>query len=150
VKRRQEVKGEIRGVLVVDDFAHHPTAVQETIGGIRRRYSDRRVLAVFEPRSNTSRRNIHQLPYVGALREAAKVFLKVPEPHDKVPPDQQLDVPRIVKDLESDGVAAYGTPDVDELVRVVAQEAKPGDLVLVMSNGAFGGFVPKLMAALGA
>jgi UDP-N-acetylmuramate: L-alanyl-gamma-D-glutamyl-meso-diaminopimelate ligase len=149
VKRRQEVKGEVRGVLVVDDFAHHPTAVQETIEGIRERYSDRRVIAVFEPRSNTSRRNIHQMPYVNALHDAAQVFIKVPEPHDKVPIDEQLDVNEIVSALRAEDVAAHGSGDVEELVRMVAAEARAGDLVLVMSNGAFGGFVPKLMQALG-
>jgi UDP-N-acetylmuramate: L-alanyl-gamma-D-glutamyl-meso-diaminopimelate ligase len=149
VKRRQEVKGEVHGVLVVDDFAHHPTAVQETIEGIRERYADRRVIAVFEPRSNTSRRDIHQFAYVNALRDAAQVFLKVPEPHDKVPIDHQLDVNEIVEDLKTAGVTAYGSADVAELVRMVATEAKKGDLVLVMSNGAFGGFVPSLMERLG-
>lgn len=149
VKRRQEVKGEVRGVLVVDDFAHHPTAVQETIDGIRERYADRRVIAVFEPRSNTSRRDIHQYAYVNALREAAQVFLKVPEPHDKVPIDHQLNVNEIVADLKSAGVTAHGSADVAELVNLVAAEARKGDLVLVMSNGAFGGFIPSLMEALG-
>lgn len=148
VKRRQEVKGEVRGVLVVDDFAHHPTAVQETLEGIRERYADRRVLAVFEPRSNTSRRNIHQQPYVNALRDAEQVFLKVPEPHDKVPVGEQLDVGEIVNDLKAMGVSAHGSADVAELVRLVVAEARPGDLVLVMSNGAFGGFVPSLLQAL--
>jgi UDP-N-acetylmuramate: L-alanyl-gamma-D-glutamyl-meso-diaminopimelate ligase len=148
VKRRQEVKGEVRGVLVVDDFAHHPTAVQETLEGIRERYTDRRVIAVFEPRSNTSRRNIHQLPYVNALRDAAVVFIKVPEPHDKVPANEQLDVNEIVNDLRAEEVMAHASSDVGELVRMVAAEARQGDLVLVMSNGAFGGFIPKLMEAL--
>ena len=149
VRRRQEMKGEVRGVLVVDDFAHHPTAVRETLAGIRERYSDRRVLAAFEPRSNTSRRNIHQHAYEDALRDAAAVFLKIPEPHDKVPVNEQLDVPAIVTALRERGVAAQGSSDVDELVRLVSHEAKDGDLVLVMSNGAFGGFIPKLIEALG-
>ncbi|MDB4875355.1 MAG: UDP-N-acetylmuramate [Gemmatimonadetes bacterium] len=149
VKRRQEVKGEVGGVLVIDDFAHHPTAVQETIEGIRERYAGRRVIAVFEPRSNTSRRDIHQYAYVNALRDAAQVFLKVPEPHDKVPIDHQLDVSEIVADLETTGVTAHGSRDVGELVGLVAAEARPGDLVLVMSNGAFGGFVSSLMERLG-
>jgi UDP-N-acetylmuramate: L-alanyl-gamma-D-glutamyl-meso-diaminopimelate ligase len=148
VKRRQEVKGEARGVLVIDDFAHHPTAVQETINGIRERYSDRRLIAVFEPRSNTSRRDIHQFAYVNALRDAALVFIKVPEPHDKVPADQQLDVEEIIEDLKAVGVTAHGSSDVAELVGQVAEEARPGDLVLVMSNGAFGGFVDSLLDVL--
>jgi UDP-N-acetylmuramate: L-alanyl-gamma-D-glutamyl-meso-diaminopimelate ligase len=150
VKRRQEVKGEVRGVVVVDDFAHHPTAVQETIKGIRERYATRRVVAVFEPRSNTSRRNIHQLAYVNALRDTPVVFLKVPEPHDKVPADERLDVNMIVNDLYDAGVMARGSTEVEDLVRLVAAEARSGDLVLVMSNGAFGGFVPALMEALAA
>jgi UDP-N-acetylmuramate: L-alanyl-gamma-D-glutamyl-meso-diaminopimelate ligase len=148
VKRRQEVKGEVGGVLVIDDFAHHPTAVQETIEGIRERYADRRLIAVFEPRSNTSRRNIHQFPYVNALRDASRVFLKVPEPHDKVPANEQLDVAEIIGSLQAEGVDAHGSADVAELVALVAGEARAGDLVLVMSNGAFGGFVPSLMARL--
>ena len=148
VRRRQEVKAEVRDVLVIDDFAHHPTAVQETIDGIRQRYAGRRLIAAFEPRSNTSRRNIHQAAYVDALEDADAVFLKIPEPHDQVPMDQQLDVGKIVTDLSERGVAAHGTKDVDELVRLVAGDAKPGDVILVMSNGAFGNFVPKVIEAL--
>lgn len=148
VKRRQEVRGEVRGVMVVDDFAHHPTAVQETLRGIRERYADRRVIAVFEPRSNTSRRNIHQQAYVDSLRDATDVFIKVPEPHDKVPADQQLNVDRIVGDLRASGVAAHSSADVGEMVETVAKDARAGDLVLVMSNGAFGGFIPLLMERL--
>ena len=148
VRRRQEVKGEVRDVLVIDDFAHHPTAVRETIDGIRERYAGRRLIAAFEPRKNTSRRNIHKGAYVDALQDADAVFLQVPAPHDQVPIDQQLDVNRIVTDLQARGVQAHGTKDVDELVRLVAADAKSGDLILVMSNGAFGGFVPKVLAAL--
>jgi UDP-N-acetylmuramate: L-alanyl-gamma-D-glutamyl-meso-diaminopimelate ligase len=148
VRRRQEVKGEVGGVLVIDDFAHHPTAVRETLDGIRERYAGRRVVAAFEPRSNTSRRNIHQAAYVDSLQDADAVFLKVPEPHDQVPMDQQLDVNKIVTDLRERGVDAHGTKDVDELVRLVADDVRSGDLILVMSNGAFGGFVPKVIETL--
>jgi UDP-N-acetylmuramate: L-alanyl-gamma-D-glutamyl-meso-diaminopimelate ligase len=148
VKRRQEIRGEIDGILVVDDFAHHPTAVRETIEGMRMRYRDRRLWAVFEPRSNTSRRNIHQQAYVDALRDAARVTLRIPEPHDKVPADQQLDVPKIVDDLRQHGVPAEGSRDVAELVELVAREALADDLVLVMSNGSFGGFSPQLLERL--
>src|SRR6185436_6209820 len=91
VKRRQEVRAEIGGVMVIDDFAHHPTAVRETIEGIRQRYPERRLWAVFEPRSNTSRRNIHQDDYAKAFVGADLATIRVPEPHDKVPADQQLD-----------------------------------------------------------
>src|SRR6185503_4050426 len=106
VKRRQEERGEVGGVLVIDDFAHHPTAVRETIEGIRQRYPDRRLWAVFEPRSNTSRRNIHQAEYSEAFDHADVVTIRVPEPHDKVPVDQQLDVPAIVRDISRRGIQA--------------------------------------------
>ncbi|MFP5353580.1 MAG: UDP-N-acetylmuramate--L-alanine ligase [Gemmatimonadota bacterium] len=148
VKRRQEPRGEIGGVLVIDDFAHHPTAVRKTILALRQRYPTRRLWAVFEPRSNTSRRNIHQAEYATAFDEADVVTIRLPEPHDKVPADQQLDVPAIVRAIEGRGIPAVAHADVEVLVRQVAEGARANDLVLVMSNGAFGGFIPSLMAAL--
>ncbi len=148
VKRRQEVRGEIGGILVVDDFAHHPTAVRETISGIHQRYPERRLWAIFEPRSNTSRRNIHQEEYTHAFTGATRASLKVPERHDKVPTGEELDVPRVVEALRAQGIAAEFSSDVPALVEQVARESQPGDVLLVMSNGAFGGFIDKLLAAL--
>jgi UDP-N-acetylmuramate: L-alanyl-gamma-D-glutamyl-meso-diaminopimelate ligase len=148
VKRRQEPRGEIGGVLVIDDFAHHPTAVRETILALRQRYPTRRLWAVFEPRSNTSRRNIHQAEYAAAFDGANVVTIRLPEPHDKVPADQQLDVPAIVSAIRGRGIAATALAEVDEMVPLVAGEAQANDLILVMSNGAFGGFIPSLLAAL--
>jgi UDP-N-acetylmuramate: L-alanyl-gamma-D-glutamyl-meso-diaminopimelate ligase len=148
VKRRQEIREEIGGVLVIDDFAHHPTAVRETITAIRLRYPDRRLWAVFEPRSNTSRRNIHQHEYAESFNGAARATLKIPEPHDKVPANEQLDIPAVVSALREHGIQAEASGDVAELVRLVGSESKPGDVVLVMSNGAFGGFIPSLVSAL--
>jgi UDP-N-acetylmuramate: L-alanyl-gamma-D-glutamyl-meso-diaminopimelate ligase len=148
VKRRQEIRADIGGVLVIDDFAHHPTAVRETIDAIRLRYPDRRLWAVFEPRSNTSRRNIHQQEYAEAFDGADRATLKVPEHHDKVPIDEELSVPAVVEALRRRGIAADASPDVPELVQRVASEAESGDVVLVMSNGAFGGFIPSLLTAL--
>ncbi|MCU0636738.1 MAG: Mur ligase family protein [Gemmatimonadaceae bacterium] len=148
VKRRQEPRGEPGGVLVIDDFAHHPTAVRETILAIRQRYPTRRLWAVFEPRSNTSRRNIHQAEYAAAFDQADAVVLRLPEPHDKVPVDQQLDVPAIVRDVAARGIAAFAHAEVPALVAHVTAGARPGDVVLVMSNGAFGGFIPAVLAGL--
>lgn len=148
VKRRQEPRGEPNGVLVIDDFAHHPTAVRETIHAIRLRYPDRRLWAVFEPRSNTSRRNIHQKEYAESFDGAQLVSLKVPEPHDKVPADEQLDVPAVAESLRQHGIEADYSSDVGELVSRVATGASRGDVVLVMSNGAFGGFIPALLGEL--
>ena len=148
VRRRQEVRAEPGGVLVIDDFAHHPTAVRETIAAVRSRYPGRRLWAVFEPRSNTSRRNVHQEEYARAFAGAARVSLKVPEPHDKVPADQRLDVGKLTAALRLQGIAATAEAEVAALVAEVAASAAPGDVVLVMSNGAFGGFLDKLIAAL--
>jgi len=148
VKRRQEPRGEPNGILVIDDFAHHPTAVRETIHAIRLRYPDRRLWAVFEPRSNTSRRNIHQKEYAESFDGAQRVSLKVPEPHDKVPLDEQLDVPAVADSLSEHGIDADYSSNVAALVNLVATEARRGDVVLVMSNGAFGGFIPSLLGAL--
>jgi UDP-N-acetylmuramate: L-alanyl-gamma-D-glutamyl-meso-diaminopimelate ligase len=148
VKRRQEVRGEIGGVMVLDDFAHHPTAVRETIEGIRQRYPERRLWAVFEPRSNTSRRNIHQAEYVTALTGADLATIREPEAHDKVPADQRLNVSAIVEELNAKGVVADANPDVAALVQRVGNGARPNDLLLVMSNGAFGGFIPSILQRL--
>jgi UDP-N-acetylmuramate: L-alanyl-gamma-D-glutamyl-meso-diaminopimelate ligase len=148
VHRRQEVRTAVGGVTVIDDFAHHPTAVRETIAAVRGRFPGRRLWAVFEPRSNTSRRNVHQAEYARAFAEAGRVSLKVPEPHDLVPEDQRLDVDRLVGALGARGVEATASPDVGALVEEVSHGARRGDVVLVMSNGAFGGFVDRLIAAL--
>jgi UDP-N-acetylmuramate: L-alanyl-gamma-D-glutamyl-meso-diaminopimelate ligase len=148
VKRRQEVRGETGGVTVIDDFAHHPTAVRETIAAVRARYPGRRLWAVFEPRSNTSRRRIHQDEYARAFAGAARVSLKVPEPHDKVPADARLDVSRLTTELRARDIVATAEAGVDALVAEVARDTSPGDVVLVMSNGAFGGFIDKLLTAL--
>jgi UDP-N-acetylmuramate: L-alanyl-gamma-D-glutamyl-meso-diaminopimelate ligase len=149
VRRRQEVRGEAAGVLVVDDFAHHPTAVRETIAAVGSRHPGRRLLAVFEPRSNTSRRSLHQAAYGEALAGAARVLLKAPEPHDMVPEDERLDAAAVVAALRRAGVSADAEATVDALLERLLREARPGDLVLVMSNGAFGGLVDRLLAALG-
>lgn len=148
VKRRQEVRGEPGGVLVLDDFAHHPTAVRETLEGIRARYAARRIWAVFEPRSNTSRRNIHQSEYANAFDAADVVVLKVPEPHDKVPADERLDVEAVVRVVRARGIEADALADVPAIVELVASRARPKDVVLVMSNGAFGGLIPALLEEL--
>ena len=148
VKRRQEIRGEVNGVLVIDDFAHHPTAVRETIAAIRLRYPDRRLWAVFEPRSNTSRRNIHQSEYTHAFTGAARASIRVPEPHDKVPVDERLDIGAVVAALREQGIDADASPEVDVLMQRVLSGARPGDVLLVMSNGAFGGFIPSLLEGL--
>jgi UDP-N-acetylmuramate: L-alanyl-gamma-D-glutamyl-meso-diaminopimelate ligase len=148
VKRRQEIRADIGDVLVIDDFAHHPTAVRETIEGIRQRYPDRRLWAVFEPRSNTSRRNIHQKDYVTAFTHADVVSIREPEPHDKVPPNQRLNLATLVTELKKLGVAAESSPDVEKIIARLSRDAERGDLLLVMSNGSFGGLIPAVIQGL--
>jgi UDP-N-acetylmuramate: L-alanyl-gamma-D-glutamyl-meso-diaminopimelate ligase len=149
VRRRQEVRAETGGVVVVDDFAHHPTAVRETVAAMRARYPGRRLWAVFEPRSNTSRRRVHQDEYARAFAGAAMVRLRIPEPHDMVPAGEQLDVAALVGELERQGIAAAAEREVEALVTDVARGVRSGDVVLVMSNGAFGGFLDRMLARLG-
>jgi UDP-N-acetylmuramate: L-alanyl-gamma-D-glutamyl-meso-diaminopimelate ligase len=148
VKRRQEERGTVRGVLVIDDFAHHPTAVRETIAAVKGRYVGRRLVAVFEPRSNTSRRNLHQDEYARSFAGADRAFVKVPEKHDKIPEGEGLDVPLLARALTAGGINSHAGATVDGLVEQVAADAKAEDVVLVMSNGGFGGFIDKLLKRL--
>ncbi len=149
VRRRAELRGEARGVAVYDDFAHHPTAIRGTLEGFRDRFPGRRLWAVAEPRSNTMRRRVFQDALAGAFDAADRVCVRqVPAPH-KVPPAERLDVDRLVRDLAGRGVAADAFPDAAAIVARVAAEARPGDVVVVLSNGGFEGIHDRLLAALG-
>jgi UDP-N-acetylmuramate: L-alanyl-gamma-D-glutamyl-meso-diaminopimelate ligase len=150
VARRQEERGEAAGVLVIDDFAHHPTAVRETIDAVRARYAGRRVWAIFEPRSNTSRRKIHQSAFVDALARADRAVIAGVDNPAKVPEAERLSPERVAEDLRARGADAEFIENVDDIVSRVAARAGPGDVLLVMSNGAFGGIHGKLLAALSA
>jgi UDP-N-acetylmuramate: L-alanyl-gamma-D-glutamyl-meso-diaminopimelate ligase len=149
VKRRQEVRGVAGGVTVVDDFAHHPTAVAKTLQAIRGTFPEGRILACFEPRSNTSRRNLHQREYVTAWPCAAEVYILRPAPTDRVPESERLDVDRLAREIAAAGPPAHACATVEEMVEAVARSARPGDVVVAMSNGAFGGIWGKLLGALG-
>ena len=148
VRRRQEVRGVAGGVTVMDDFAHHPTAVAKTLQAVRGSFPTGRILACFEPRSNTSRRNLHQREYVAAWPGAAEVFILRPAPTDRVPENERLDVDRLAREISAGGPAARACGTVEEMVQAVAARAEPGDVVVAMSNGAFGGIWDKLLAAL--
>jgi UDP-N-acetylmuramate: L-alanyl-gamma-D-glutamyl-meso-diaminopimelate ligase len=149
VVKRQEVKGEEAGVLVIDDYAHHPTAVAETIDAIRKRYPDRPLWALFEAESNTSRRRFFQDDYPRALAGADHVVLSKPlKKWDKLSPEEQIDVDRIVADLRAKGVDAHHIAEFDDIVTFVAERARPGDVVLGMSGRNFGGLHDKLLARL--
>ncbi|HLD99646.1 MAG TPA: UDP-N-acetylmuramate--L-alanine ligase [Bdellovibrionota bacterium] len=148
VKRRQEVRGEVGGVTVIDDFAHHPTAVRETLRALRLKYSGRRLIAVFEPRSATSRRKIFQSEYGQAFQEADQIFISNPYDQSKIPADEQFSSEQLVEDLRRTGKTAILMDTVESGVLKCAAVCHAGDIVAVLSNGGFGGFIPKLLETL--
>jgi UDP-N-acetylmuramate: L-alanyl-gamma-D-glutamyl-meso-diaminopimelate ligase len=138
VKRRMELRGEVNGVAVYDDFAHHPTAIATTIDGLRRKVGDKRIVAVLEPRSATMRMGVHRETLAPSLTAADSVWMFVP-------PDLGWDADAVVKALGPKGRLARS---LDELVAALAGSSVPGDQVLIMSNGGFGGLHGKLLEAL--
>jgi UDP-N-acetylmuramate: L-alanyl-gamma-D-glutamyl-meso-diaminopimelate ligase len=150
VKRRQEIKGIRRGVIVIDDFAHHPTAVMETIDGVRAAYAHRRLWALFEPRSNTSRRNIFASEFARALGHADLVIISDLYQPEKIPNADRLSVAGVVTEINrlSNEQRALMIADSGEIASYVASRAQPGDVVLVMSNGGFDGVHEKILRAL--
>lgn len=148
VSRRQQVRGEAGGVTVVDDFGHHPTAIRETLRGMRQKFPGRRLWAVFEPRSNTSRRNLMQNELGEALKEAdGSVIAAVANP-EKVASDQRLDPDAVAAAVRASGRACFHEPDTAAIVARLKAECRAGDVILVFSNGGFDGIHDKLLAAL--
>ena len=147
VKRRLEVVGEARGVTVYDDFAHHPTAVDETLKAVRRASPGKRIWAIFEPRSASSCRRVFQDDFARAFAGADEVVIASVF-RSSLPPEERLSEAKLVDDLTARNVHARHLPDVDTIVDAVAREARDGDLIVVMSNGGFGGIHRKLLAAL--
>jgi UDP-N-acetylmuramate: L-alanyl-gamma-D-glutamyl-meso-diaminopimelate ligase len=149
VKRRQELRGIADGVRIYDDFAHHPTAVLETLRGFRARHPEGQLIAAFEPRSSTASRRIHQEGYASAFAPADVVLL-APVGRMEIPEAERLDVRALTQALSSGGKRAELADGVDDLVRRVVAIAQPGDTVVAMSNGAFGQIHDRLLSALGA
>jgi UDP-N-acetylmuramate: L-alanyl-gamma-D-glutamyl-meso-diaminopimelate ligase len=147
VKRRLEVVGSAGGVTVYDDFAHHPTAVAETLGGLRAAQPDTRIWAIFEPRSASSCRRVFQEDFAKAFAAADEIVL-APVFRSTLPEPERLSVPRLVQDLKDRGKTAREAASIDEIVETIARERRPGDLIVVMSNGGFGGIHGKLLRAL--
>ena len=144
--RRQDLLGTPDGVFVYDDFAHHPTAVRETLLGFRERHPLGKLFAVFEPRSATACRNLHQEVYPEALAVADSVLL-APVARE-LPPDQALDVARVAREVSERGRRAGYYQKVDEIVAALSEQTQPGDVIAVLSNGTFGGIHQKLLSAL--
>lgn len=149
VKRRQEVRGVTdRGITIVDDFGHHPTAIREAIAGMRKRFDGARLWAVFEPRSNTTRRNVFQEALPEALGQADGVCLAAVARADKLAEDERLDTDLLMKTLRDQGLPAFYEPDADAIVTRLEVEARDGDVIIVFSNGGFGGIHEKLLQKL--
>jgi UDP-N-acetylmuramate: L-alanyl-gamma-D-glutamyl-meso-diaminopimelate ligase len=147
VRRRLEHRGTEAGVAVYDDFAHHPTAIAETLAGVRSAYPDRRIWAIFEPRSATSCRRIFQAEFARAFSAADRVILPAVF-RATLPEEDRLSPEGLVSDLKAGGVDARYVPKVDDIVEMVARDARGGDLVIVMSNGGFDDIHQKLLARL--
>jgi len=149
IKRRMEIRGIAGGVTVVDDFGHHPTAIRETLRALRIKYPTQRVWAIFEPRTNTTRRNIFQAELASAFVDADAVVVAQVARLELLAPGERLDPALLMQDLKALGKDAAYLPDVDAIVAHVAQGVQGGEIVVVFSNGGFGGIHGKLLERLG-
>jgi UDP-N-acetylmuramate: L-alanyl-gamma-D-glutamyl-meso-diaminopimelate ligase len=148
LKRRQEIRGIAGDVVVIDDFAHHPTAVRETIRAVRQRWPNRRLVAVFEPRSNSSRRKIFESAYGDAFGEADATFLSAPPMRHNDRADDFINTPALAARVRSGGRPVYLGSNADELLPLLLDFLEPGDVALIMSNGGFGNLHQRLLDAL--
>jgi UDP-N-acetylmuramate: L-alanyl-gamma-D-glutamyl-meso-diaminopimelate ligase len=148
IKRRMEVRGIAGGVTVVDDFGHHPTAIRETLKALRLKYPRETIWAVFEPRSNTTRRNVFQKELVAAFADADAVVVAEVARLEQLAADERLDPQKLMQDLKTSGKNAAYLPDVDSIVAHVSKNVQGGDIVCVFSNGGFGGIHGKLLERL--
>jgi UDP-N-acetylmuramate: L-alanyl-gamma-D-glutamyl-meso-diaminopimelate ligase len=146
VKRRQEVRGEEKGITVIDDFAHHPTAVKETLAGLRQAYPGRRLIAVFEPRTNSSRRAVFQRDYVLAFDAADLILLREPLPIDGLASEELFSSLRLAEDLGAErGLVAEALPTTDAILVRLKSILRHGDVVAVLSNGGFDNIHTRLL-----
>jgi UDP-N-acetylmuramate: L-alanyl-gamma-D-glutamyl-meso-diaminopimelate ligase len=148
IRRRMEVRGIAGGVTVVDDFGHHPTAIRETLRALRLKFAGQKIWAVFEPRSNTTRRNVFQQDLVEAFRAADAVVLSQVAKLEQLRPEERLDPEKLLRDLQAAGKPAAYLAEVDQIVEHLARHSQGGDVVCVFSNGGFGGIHGKLLERL--
>ena len=149
IKRRLEIKGIAGGITVIDDFGHHPTAIRETLGALRHKYAREKIWAVFEPRSNTTRRNVFQDELAKAFADADAVVIAQVARLETLAPAERLDPEKLMQQISAAGKPAAYLPDVDSIVNHLGQHAQGGDVVVVFSNGGFGGIHGKLLQRLG-
>ncbi|MEK0446082.1 MAG: hypothetical protein RLZZ399_1403 [Verrucomicrobiota bacterium] len=148
VVRRQQIRGSVRGITVVDDFGHHPTAIAQTIQAMRFQYPGKRLWAIFEPRSNTTRRAVFQDSLPAALALADGVILSQVARLEQLPPDNRLDPIRVVETIAGQGKPAFYEPGVSEIIQRLRPLVTEGDLLVVFSNGGFGNIHERLLAEL--
>jgi UDP-N-acetylmuramate: L-alanyl-gamma-D-glutamyl-meso-diaminopimelate ligase len=148
VKRRLEVKAEIHGITIIDDFAHHPTAVAGTLKALRARYHGRRLWAILEPRSNTLRRKVFEDELAQSLAHADQIVMAGVFKSDAIPEAERLDATNVIAKLNAIGKPARLLDSADDIVDAIAPELHPGDVVAILSNGGFGGIYEKLPAKL--
>jgi UDP-N-acetylmuramate: L-alanyl-gamma-D-glutamyl-meso-diaminopimelate ligase len=148
IKRRQEVCGKVRGITIIDDFGHHPTAIRETLSGLRERYAKCRLWAIFEPRSNTTRRAVFQNELPKSFAHADGVFLSRVARIEQIPESERLNPERVVADIAASGKPAFYEPTVDDIIEKLKPLTKSGDVIVVFSNGGFDGIHQKLLERL--
>jgi UDP-N-acetylmuramate: L-alanyl-gamma-D-glutamyl-meso-diaminopimelate ligase len=148
IKRRMEVRGEVEGVIIVDDFAHHPTAIKETLKALRMKYPTRRLWAIFEPRSNTTRRAVFQEELAKSFDGADQVVISAVAKVDQIPRSKRLDPLKLVNSIKASGVEGAYLRDIPAIVEHVRTHSQPGDVVCFLSNGSFGGIHEQLLEAL--
>ncbi len=149
IKRRMEIKGIAGGVTVIDDFGHHPTAIRETLRALRIKYPREKICAVFEPRTNTTRRNVFQEELAASFTDANSVVVAEVARLEQLAPGERLDPQKLMHQIAAGGKTAAYLPDADAIVSHIAQNVQGGDVVVVFSNGGFGGIHGKLLARLG-
>ncbi|MEJ2431375.1 MAG: UDP-N-acetylmuramate:L-alanyl-gamma-D-glutamyl-meso-diaminopimelate ligase [Deltaproteobacteria bacterium] len=148
VRRRQEVRGEPGGVAVIDDYAHHPTAVRATLEALRPFYGGRRLWAIFEPRTNSSKRRVFQERYAEVFAAADLVLIKEPPGLERIAPEERLSARQLVEDIAARGEEAHYFPDVDTMLPFILSRVEPKDVLLVMSTGSFDNLIERLLAEL--
>jgi UDP-N-acetylmuramate: L-alanyl-gamma-D-glutamyl-meso-diaminopimelate ligase len=148
IRRRQEVRGCKRGITVMDDFAHHPTAVRETIAAVRPFYPQGRLIAVFEPRTNTRMRDVFQEVYPKCFDLADLICIRRPPLLKKIPEKQRFSSEKLVEDLEKRGKVARFFEETNAIIDYLVSEARDGDVVLIMSNGGFDNIHDRLLKKL--
>lgn len=148
VRRRLEIRGEVAGITIFDDFAHHPTAIAATLAAVRNQFPQNRLWAIFEPRSATSQRRVFQQAFSRCFTDADHVILCSIFAPEKLPPELRLDVDRLVQDLRNQNQDAHCLPTADEIIQKIVPRLQMGDKVVIMSNGGFNNIHAKLLAQL--